>query len=252
MTAHDDVLFAGVPVRRTSPEAAVAELVARAVAGTAPTSYRFVNSYTLALADQDREYHRLLSSGGVNLPDGGPLAAFLRRRHPGPPTCHQVRGPSVFEQCLERGRSAALRHYFLGGSPDVLAAVVRVAQERFPGIVVAGSESPPFRALTPAEQDAQDQRIVQSGAQVVWVGLGTPKQDAEAARILASTQITTAAVGAAFDFLAGSKPEAPALLRRLYLEWLFRLATEPRRLWRRYLFGNARFLRLVLRDLRGR
>jgi len=91
-----------------------------------------------------------------------------------------------------------------------------------------------------------------SGAQVVWVGLGTPKQDFEAQRICDSLQVTAAAVGAAFDFVAGTKPEAPDWMRRLSLEWAFRLMSEPRRLWRRYLFGNSRFIMLVAREALAR
>lgn len=227
------------------------EFLSRARQGGSPTAYRFVNSYTVALADRDASYHQVLRGAGVNLPDGRPVAAALRRLAPDQ-RIEQVRGPSFFERCLDDGRTHGLSHYFLGGSPESLAALVAAVRERFPGIRLAGWDSPPFRPLTDEEVVAQDQAIRSSGADVVWVGLGTPKQDVEAARLLVSTGVTTAAVGAAFDFLAGSKPEAPEWMRTLALEWLFRLASEPRRLWRRYLFGNVGFLRVLLRDRRER
>ncbi len=119
---------------------------------------------------------------------------------------------------------------------------------QFPGLKVVGSASPPFRPMTPAERFSQDEDIRTSGAAFVWVGLGTPKQDFEAARICHQLGVTTVAVGAAFDFLARTKREAHPLLRQLGLEWAHRLATEPRRLWRRYLFGNIRFMRLALNE----
>ncbi len=108
--------------------------------------------------------------------------------------------------------------------------------------------SPPFRPLTEGERAEQDAKIKASGAQVVC-GLGTPKQDLEAQRTCDVVGVTTAAVGAAFDFVAGTKPEAPHWMRRLTLEWTFRLLSEPRRLWRRYLFGNTRFVVMVIRAI---
>ena len=113
---------------------------------------------------------------------------------------------------------------------------------------MVAAESPPFRPLTAAEVAAQDQRIRQSGAELVWVGLGTPKQDHEVARLAAELPVVALAVGAAFDFLAGTKPQAPLWMQRSGTEWAFRLASEPKRLTRRYLWGNPRFLQAALRD----
>jgi N-acetylglucosaminyldiphosphoundecaprenol N-acetyl-beta-D-mannosaminyltransferase len=120
--------------------------------------------------------------------------------------------------------------------------------KRFPGALIVGMISPPFHPLTDAERADQDSAINASDADVVWVGLGTPKQDFEAQRVCDECGVTTVAVGAAFDFVAGTKPEAPNWMRRLSLEWVFRLLTEPRRLWKRYLFGNTRFITIVLKE----
>ncbi|WP_343916624.1 WecB/TagA/CpsF family glycosyltransferase [Nocardioides aestuarii] len=240
--------FHGVDVAATNPHAAADELISRALGATPPAAYRLVNSYTFALASRDASYMQLLRGPGINLPDGGPLSSVLQRTHE--TECRQVRGPGLFEDCLDRGRDYGVRHFFLGGSQAALDQLVAEVERRFPGCQIAGSWSPPFRALSSAELEWQDMMIAESGAHVVWVGLGTPKQDVEALRIVNSIGVTTAAVGAAFDFTAGTKAVAPKWMQRTHLEWLFRLSMEPRRLWKRYLFGNARFLSLAYQHSR--
>jgi N-acetylglucosaminyldiphosphoundecaprenol N-acetyl-beta-D-mannosaminyltransferase len=209
-----------------------------------PTHVHFVNAYTIALADSEPQYAALLNSG-LCFTDGMPVAWVGRRAYG--LTADQwprVYGPDVMEAVLERG----LSHYLLGGSLQTLEELQKVIAHRWPQATVAGAESPPFRALTGTEQQEQDARIAASGADLVWVGLGTPKQDWEAARITASTGKTTLAVGAAFDFLSGTKPQAPQWMQRSGLEWAFRLGSEPRRLATRYLWGNPRFLLAASRN----
>jgi N-acetylglucosaminyldiphosphoundecaprenol N-acetyl-beta-D-mannosaminyltransferase len=145
-----------------------------------------------------------------------------------------------------------VRHFFLGGSTKVLQDLEAEVERRFPQAVVAGRMSPPFRDPSPEELTDWAAIIVQSRAHIVWVGLGTPRQDGVVAALVGKTGAVLVAVGAAFDFLSGNKREAPRALRRTGLEWIFRLATEPRRLWRRYLFGNAQFVGQALRELRDR
>ena len=240
--------FSGVSVERTSLQDAVSAFV-RAVAGDAPAqAYRLVNAYTFALAERDPAYQGLLQRSGVNLPDGKPLVVALNLLDRGGEPFGQVRGPSFFQRCLDQGRAQGVRHFFVGGSPELLESLKGAVERRFPGTQIVGMISPPFRPLTEPERTDQDAQIRASGAQVVWVGLGTPKQDFEAQRICEACSVTTAAVGAGFDFVAGTKREAPEWMRRLSLEWVFRLISEPRRLWKRYLFGNARFLAIVFRQ----
>jgi N-acetylglucosaminyldiphosphoundecaprenol N-acetyl-beta-D-mannosaminyltransferase len=242
----------GISVKRTSLGDAVAAFV-RGVAAGAPTqAHRLVNSYTFALADTDPAYHALLAQSGVNLPDGKPLVTALNRLDRRGQPFGQVRGASFFVRCLDEGRAYGVRHYFLGGSPELLESLKNAVDRRFSGVQIVGMISPPFRPLTDTERAEQDSDIKASAAHVVWVGLGTPKQDFEAQRICDTLGVTTVAVGAAFDFVAGTKPEAPEWMRRLSLEWVFRLMSEPRRLWRRYLFGNARFIKLMLREVFAR
>jgi N-acetylglucosaminyldiphosphoundecaprenol N-acetyl-beta-D-mannosaminyltransferase len=241
--------FGHVPIRVAGDGQAAEDLLRRALAAEVPTTYRLVNAYTLALASRDPAYERVLQGPGINLPDGLPLAKVLSWTNPDIPV-DRVRGPSLFEECLDRGRKLGVRHYLLGGTRDTLAKLTREIQRRFPGAVIVGAESPPFRGLSDDERAAQVERVRASQAHVVWVALGTPKQDFEALRLMRDAGVTTAAVGAAFDFTAGTVRQAPEWMRSAGLEWLFRLGTEPRRLWRRYLFGNARFLLLVAKHLR--
>ena len=238
----------GIPVVRTSLDEAVLNFLQGVACGAPAQAHRLVNAYTFALADTEPEYRSLLAHSGVNLPDGKPLVAALNRLDRQGLPFGQVRGPSFFVKCLDEGRAQGVRHLFLGGTAEVLESLKEAVDRRFPGVEIAGLISPPFRPLSDAELGAQDTSIKNSGAQVIWVGLGTPKQDFEAQRICDSLGVTTAAVGAAFDFVAGTKPEAPDWMRRRGLEWVFRLVSEPRRLWKRYLFGNTRFVIIVLRE----
>ena len=242
--------FYGVDIELTTLDAATEEFLRRAKSGQSPQTYRLVNAYTIALASHTPTYLSLLRGPGVNLPDGKPLAAVVDRMSS--ESCQQVRGPSFFENCLDKGRVLGVRHFFLGASDETLAKLVQQVQTRYPGTEVAGTLSPPFRPLEKEDHLHHDRLILESGADVVWVGIGTPRQDFEARRITDSTGITSAGVGAAFDFSAGVKGQAPALMHRLGLEWLYRLATEPRRLGRRYLVGNTIFLRIAFTQWRGR
>ncbi len=125
--------------------------------------------------------------------------------------------------------------------------LARKLQSKYPGLQVAGCESPPFRPLTPAEDEVVSQRLAASGADIVWVGLGAPRQEvwmsAHKGRVGAPVLV---GVGAAFDFLSGRKPQAPRWVQRSGLEWLFRLGSEPRRLWKRYVLGYPRFVVLAV------
>lgn len=204
----------------------------------------FGNAYTVALADSDPDYAAMLArASSVVLTDGVPVAWVGRRGYPELADAWQrTYGPDVMTAVLDRSGPAGPRHYLLGGTPETLDRLQSEVARRWPAARVVGAASPPFRPLTPAEQAAQDAAIRASGADFVWVGLGTPKQDWEVARLAAAMPVIAMAVGAAFDFLSGSKPQAPVWMQRSGTEWAFRLASEPRRLARRYLWGNPRFL----------
>lgn len=215
---------------------------------TNQSHYHFLNAYSLVLASKDPALLDLLSqSNSVNLPDGKPVVwvSALSSSHP----LRQVRGPYAFETCFDVGRKYGVKHYLLGSTEDVLSRLSTELIKKYPGVQIVGSYSPPFRQLTETELHAQDRDIRESGAHVVWVGLGTPKQDYEVARLAERVDAVPLAVGAAFDFSAGSLERAPEWMARIGLEWLFRLMAEPKRLWRRYLIGNPQFVWMSIRWL---
>lgn len=224
----------------------------RAVGGqpTRGMSVHFGNAYTVALADSETTYAELLANPDAAVfTDGLPIAWVGRRAHPELAARWQrVYGPDVMEAVLRASGPEGPSHYLLGGTPQTLERLRSAVAARWPAAHVSGAESPPFRPLSPQEAAAQDERIRASGASIVWVGLGTPKQDWEAARLTRELPVVAMAVGAAFDFIAGAKPQAALWMQRSGTEWAFRLASEPRRLSRRYLWGNPRFLRAAARN----
>jgi N-acetylglucosaminyldiphosphoundecaprenol N-acetyl-beta-D-mannosaminyltransferase len=234
----------GLDFQPAGPNAAAAYVVG--LARTRSCAHiHLANAYTVALSDRDETYRKLINEGVV-FADGRPITWFSRLARQ-TPRIEQVRGPQLFLDVLDAGRSSGLRHFLLGSTDEVVERIRARLAERFEGVEIVGSYSPPFRPLTTEEIADQDALIRESDADIVWVGLGTPKQDIEAARLAQSTFRPAVAVGAAFDFTAGALRVAPHWMQRIGLEWLFRLASEPRRLWRRYLFGNVRFVWAVLR-----
>lgn len=204
------------------------------------------NAYTLSLALHDDSLRDLLNAADANLCDGMPLV-WIARRLGFSHMRDRVYGPDLMVATIDRGRAAGLRHYLYGSTPEVIAQLETNLRERFPGVELVGVESGPFRPLTEAEEHDLAQRIADARADMVWVGLGTPRQDLFADRFRDLVPATLIAIGAAFDFHAGTKRQAPRVVQRFGLEWLFRLITEPRRLWKRYLIGNGRFVWAVLR-----
>lgn len=225
--------------------------LANQLTGRSILHVHLVNAYTIALAARDEQYAELLSNCSLNLPDGKPIAVLSRLRG-ARPRLHQVRGPQLFLDVFDLGRQYGIRHFLLGSSPEVLKRLQTNLEATYPGSDIVGVESPPYRPLTRSELDMQDRRIRETAPDIVWVGLGTPKQDWEAQRLAVSIGTLTIAVGAAFDFAAGTVKEAPRWVRAIGLEWFFRLCSQPRRLWRRYFVGNSIFLAVAMKDIRNR
>jgi N-acetylglucosaminyldiphosphoundecaprenol N-acetyl-beta-D-mannosaminyltransferase len=242
-----------VPITACTPAQAALEVVRLATTDLDHgVDIHLCNAYTFALADQDTRFKAMLEHAAINFPDGKSVvwANKLLHRSSTIPN-DRVYGPDLFLDVFEKGQELGLRHYLLGSTPQVLSKLETELRRRFPKAAIVGAVSPPFRALTEQETAEQTARLVESKAQVIWVGLGTPKQDWESARLAGDVAAVFIAVGAAFDFIAGEKKQAPIWMQRNGLEWLFRLAVEPRRLWRRYLFGNARFLRAMIKEMLG-
>ncbi|WP_395940264.1 WecB/TagA/CpsF family glycosyltransferase [Arthrobacter sp. KBS0703] len=222
--------------------------MAKSRRGAAASHVHLVNAYTVSLAAADPAYAQLLTAGSINLPDGKPIALLSRLRRQ-TPRLHQVRGPQLFLDVFDVGRQYELRHFLLGSSPEVLVRLSNALNASYPGCEIVGTESPAFRPLSDSELAEQDRRIRATKPDIIWVGLGTPKQDWEAQRLVSTLGITSVAIGAAFDFASGTVKEAPLWIRNIGCEWLFRLCVQPRRLWRRYLIGNCKFIRVALGDI---
>jgi len=157
----------------------------------------------------------------------------------------RVYGPDLLLSLCSLSNTKEYKHYFYGSTDDVLKKLISNLKDKFPGLKIAGTYSPPYRDLASEEDQKIVQKINEASPDIIWVGLGSPKQDLwiyeHRNKLDASVLI---AVGAAFDFIAQTKPQAPLWMQRSGFEWLFRLISEPQRLWRRYLFGNTRFIYL--------
>lgn len=231
---------------------ACAGAVAEGTLGHPGVAVHFCNAYNVALARSDADYARVLSDADVVFSDGVPITWVGRRAYPDvAEPWERVYGPDVMRGVLGASDGDGPRHYLLGGSEETLAALLQQLGVEYPSAAIVGSESPPFRPATEQDLRERDDRIRESGATIVWVGLGTPKQDIEVRRLAASLPVVAMAVGAAFDFLAGTKAQAPVWVQRSGLEWAFRLASEPRRLGRRYVWGNSVFAGEAVRTLRA-
>jgi N-acetylglucosaminyldiphosphoundecaprenol N-acetyl-beta-D-mannosaminyltransferase len=161
-------------------------------------------------------------------------------------------GPELMPSVCERTASRGVRHFFFGGAPDVPVKLAETLQNRFPGLNIVGTYSPPFRAMTHDEDEEVIEVINAAAPDVLWVGLNTPKQEkwmhAHRDRLRVSVLV---GVGAAFDINSGMKRQAPIWMREHGLEWLFRLIQEPRRLWRRYILYGSKFIFYVALELIG-
>jgi len=185
-------------------------------------------------------FQTVMNEADLVTPDGMPVVWALKWL--GRPDATRVYGPDLTPILLERAARAGIPVGFYGAAPHVLKQLVDRVQKTYPALQVAYAYSPPFRALTAEEDIEVITAINASGAKILFLGLNTPKQDFWMAAHRNKVQAVMVGVGAAFDFLAGSKPQAPRWMMKIGLEWLFRLATEPRRLWKRYLKHNPRFV----------
>ncbi len=188
----------------------------------------------------ERRFRDILNAADAATPDGMPVVWAMRSF--GVPGQQRVYGPDLMLALCERAETAGHRIFFYGARLETLDALRARLTAKFPKLRIAGAISPPFRAVTPEEDAAFVREIVESGADIVFVGLSTPKQENwMAAHRERLPGLVLFGVGAAFDFHAGRIEQAPAWMQRTGLEWLFRLTREPRRLWKRYLLITAVF-----------
>ena len=231
---HSDVCEAVLTAARQRVPAVVSAFAVHAVVESSTT----------------RELGEMVNRFAIVTPDGQPVRWALNWLH-GLGLRSTVQGYEVMWQLCERAEAGGVSIYLYGSSPATLAALEERLKNAFPKLEIAGVESPPFRPLTPEEDASMVERVNASGAGLMFIGLGCPKQDYFAAEHVDRIQAVQLCVGAAFDFLAGNKPLAPAWMQRCGLAWAFRLYQEPKRLWKRYLVTNSVFVqRLIAQFLR--
>jgi N-acetylglucosaminyldiphosphoundecaprenol N-acetyl-beta-D-mannosaminyltransferase len=209
-----------------------------------------ISVHGLVVAQRDPAIRSALNQCGMATEDGMPLVWWSRLA--GFSQARRVCGSDLLDAVCRHGMQRGYRHYFYGASPEVLELLSDRLQRRYPGLIIAGSHSPPFRPLT-ADEEAEDVAAINDARpDFVWVGLGMPKQEKWMVGHLGKINATALiGIGAAFDFHAGTKPRAPIWMQHSGLEWLFRLMTEPRRLAHRYLIDNALFVGYTLQQITG-
>ena len=244
MTAKETAIRKRVPVISLNVDlcdydAVMAKVVDMASAGNG--GYVCVSTVHMAMeGHDDSEFARLVNAADLVIPDGMPMAWMQRRL--GNPEASQVRGPSLMPMLMKYAAENGLKVGFYGGRPEVIDKIRSQGPADFPGLQISYAFSPPFRPLTDAERAEIVEKIIAAGTQILFVGLGCPKQERWMAAHRDQIKAVMLGVGAAFDLYTGTLAEAPDWVRRSGFEWLYRLSREPRRLWRRYFYTNSRFI----------
>ncbi|HYG98199.1 MAG TPA: WecB/TagA/CpsF family glycosyltransferase [Terriglobales bacterium] len=244
-----DVL--GVGVDAVQMEGAIARIERWIAERSRARMVTLTNVHAVMQAHEDEEFREVLNSADMVCPDGMPLIWVAKSR--GLAMKRRVCGPELMLEFCRRTHEKGYSHYFYGGAEGVAELLAKRLKERFAGMRIAGWFSPPFRPLTREEDAEVVARINESRADVLWVGLGCPKQERWMKEHRESLQVgVMLGVGQAFDIHAGTLKQAPKWMRESGLEWMFRLGSEPRRLWKRYLRTNSKFLiSLVLSQSRA-
>jgi N-acetylglucosaminyldiphosphoundecaprenol N-acetyl-beta-D-mannosaminyltransferase len=199
-------------------------------------------------AQQDSKFRKILNGSFLTTPDGMPTV-WLGHAH-GFKTMTRVYGPDYMLEVCNMSVVRGYRHFLYGGKPGVAEQLRDTLLDRFPGLQIVGTYTPPFRPLNADEESELRRQLAESGADVLWCGLSTPKQerfmDTYQGRLPVKLMV---GVGAAFDLLSGNLSEAPDWMKKAGLQWSYRLLKEPRRLWRRYLINNPKFMWLTFLQL---
>jgi N-acetylglucosaminyldiphosphoundecaprenol N-acetyl-beta-D-mannosaminyltransferase len=204
------------------------------------------NVHTTVMAYDDISYRNVQNEAALRLPDGGPLSWLCRRR--GHSQAQRVTGPDFMKEVFQESTEHRLRMYFYGGKPDVLEELREKLAASYPDMVIAGMYSPPFRKLTEEEDCRVIEMINAAKPDIVWVGLGAPKQENWMHEHKGKITGLMIGVGAGFDYFAGRIRRAPMWMQKMNLEWLYRFLQDPRRLFKRYLVTNTKFIYLVVKE----
>ncbi|TCL59340.1 exopolysaccharide biosynthesis WecB/TagA/CpsF family protein [Kineothrix alysoides] len=202
------------------------------------------NVHTTVMAYNDEAYCRIQNEAALAIPDGKPLSLMCRLR--GYKDAQRVAGPDLMPEILKLSEEKGYRHYFYGSTEETLNSLEANLRERYPRLNIVGIYSPPFRKLTPEEDAEIMEKISLTKPDFLWVGLGAPKQERWMYEHKGKVDAVMLGVGAAFDFHAGTAKRAPKWIQEFYLEWLYRLIQDPKRLLKRYVRSNIQFIWLIL------
>ncbi len=210
----------------------------------------FSNVHTLVMAHENEEYRKILNGSAYTFADGNPIAKReVRGGHTG---VERVAGPDFMTHMFEDTSDGSVSHYFYGSSPETIEALGRELKCKYPDMDIRGMYSPPYRELTHDEDEQDIKRINDSGADIVWIGLGAPKQEKWMADHAGKINGVMMGVGAGFDFHAQTIKRAPVWIQRIGMEWLYRLCQDPGRLFKRYVVTNAKYYVYTLTDRTGK
>lgn len=198
------------------------------------------NVHTTVTAFENEDYRRIQNGGIMAIPDGGPLSSLGRKR--GNNKMSRTTGPSYMGEIFKVSIEKKYRHYFYGSTQETLDKLYEVLQERYPGIQIAGTYSPPFREINEEEDQIIVERINRAKANFIWVGLGAPKQEIWMAEHQGKINGFMVGVGAGFDYYAGNIERAPEWMQKNNLEWFWRFIQDPKRLFSRYWYTNTSFI----------
>lgn len=232
-------LIAGLPMAASTMDQAWERLLDNYHRANQPLDVHFITAHTIAEAESSDALRKIFLDGAILLPDSRWIP---RLAIGGSPRLTQVRGPDFFRYVLDKTPDSDVSHFFIAPRADVQKALASTLQSRYATVKQAGSFVAPMRPLTSQELDKLADRINELGQPITWVGVGTPAQNVLANELRKRGVRLVIGVGAAFEFLAGLKKEAPAWISKAGLEWLYRFVQEPRRLFKRYVIGNMVFL----------
>ena len=200
------------------------------------------NVHTTVMAHDNPEYMKVQSESYMSVPDGKPLSVVGKKKYP---EMDRVTGPDLMRRIFEESKTKNLKHFFYGNTQENLDTLVKVLKQEYPWLDIAGYEPSVFRDMTPEEESELIERINATNPDFVWVALGAPRQEIFCAKMKGRINGIMVGVGGAFNVLAHIVPEAPQWMQNLSLEWLYRLMQEPKRLFKRYLVTNTKFLWLL-------
>lgn len=204
------------------------------------------NVHTTVMAYEDEHYRSVQNSAAMALPDGAPLSKYSRIK--GYRDAQRVTGPDLMTALFRISGQKGYRHFFYGSTQQTLDDMRASLQRDYPDMVIAGMVAPPFRPLTENEDREVIRQINDAAADFIWVGLGAPRQEEWMYDHRGKLNAVSVGVGAGFDYMAGHIRRAPRIMQVLCLEWLYRLMQDPRRLWKRYVVTNTKFVWYILRE----